>query len=186
MDLKKAAEDTKQKMTKAAEHTRHSFNTLHTGKASPAMVENVTVEAHGANMRLREMAAITTPDSRNIRIEPWDKGLLSAVEKAIRNANLGFNPSIDGQHVRCPVPDLSKERRQQMVKVATDMAEEGRVAIRRIRQDILTSSKKALKDKFITEDEAKRFDKEIQTLTDKAIQDVEQHLKAKEKELLTV
>lgn len=186
MDLKKAAEDTQQKMTKAVEHTRHSFSTLHTGKATPAMVESVVVDAYGSNVRLREMAAITTPDSRNIRIEPWDKGLLAAVEKAIRSANLGFNPSIDGQHVRCPVPDLSKERRQQMVKVATDMSEEGRVSVRRIRQDILAAAKKALKEKALTEDEAKRFDKDIQTLTDKAIQEIDQLLKGKEKELLTV
>ena len=186
MDISKALKDARAKMQKCVEHTNHEFSTLHTGKASPSMVESVQVEAYGSTMRLRDTAAITTPDPRMIVIQPWDKGMLQPIEKAIRVANLGFNPSVDGHIVRCPIPDLSKERRQEMTKIASNMAEEGRVSIRSVRRDFLEVAKKALKEKLISEDDLKRFEKDIQSATDGSIKEIEAHLASKEKELIQV
>lgn len=186
MDLQNTLKDVRTKMQKCVDHTHHQFATLHTGKASPSMVENVTVDAYGSSMRLRDMAAINTPDSRLIVIQPWDKSMLQPIEKAIRAANLGFNPAINGAVVQCPIPDLSRERRQELVKVASGMAEDGRVSVRGVRRDILEIVKKAQKDKVVSEDDLKRFEKDIQGLTDKAIADIDTHLVAKEKDLMQV
>jgi ribosome recycling factor len=170
------------KMKKALDFTLHEFSSIHTGKATPVMVEGVMVEAYGSSMRLKECAAITTPDSRMIQIQPWDPGLTKAIEKAIQVANLGFNPVVDGKVIRVPLPDMSRERRLEFVKTASRIAEEGRVHIRNVRRDIMESVKKA---KF-PEDEAKRLEKDIQAATDKAIKDIGDHFTAKEKELLAV
>ena len=170
------------KMKKSLDHTLHEFASIHTGKATPTMVEGVMVEAYGSQIRLKECAAITTPDSRMIQIQPWDGGLVKAVEKAIQAANLGFNPQIDGKIVRIPLPDMSRERRQEFVKTASRIAEEGRVHIRNVRRDVMESVKKG---KF-PEDETKRLEKDIQAATDKAIKDIGDHFTAKEKELLAV
>ncbi len=174
--------DMSAKMKKALDHTLHEFAAIHTGKANPAMVEGVMVEAYGSQMRLKECAAITTPDARLIQIQPWDASLTKAIEKAIQVANLGFNPIVDGKVLRIPLPDMSRERRQEFVKTAARLAEEGRVHIRNVRRDTLEGVKKA---KF-PEDEAKRLEKDIQAATDKAIKDIGDHLAAKEKELLAV
>jgi ribosome recycling factor len=170
------------KMKKALDFTLHEFSSIHTGKATPVMVESVMVEAYGSQMRLKECAAITTPDSRMIQIQPWDPALTKAIEKAIQVANLGFNPVVDGKIVRVPLPDMSRERRLEFVKTASRIAEEGRVHIRNIRRDIMESVKKA---KF-PEDEAKRLEKDVQAATDKAIKDIGDHFASKEKELLAV
>jgi ribosome recycling factor len=170
------------KMKKALDHTLHEFAAIHTGKATPAMVEGVMVEAYGSQMRLKECAAITTPDARLIQIQPWDASLTKAIEKAIQVANLGFNPIVDGKVLRIPLPDMSRERRLEFVKTAARLAEEGRVHIRNVRHETLDIVKKA---KF-PEDEAKRVEKDIQVATDKAIKDIGDHLAAKEKELLAV
>jgi len=174
------------RMKKAVEHTLHEFATIHTGKASPAMVESVQVEAYGSMMPLKGCAAITTPDPRMIQIQPWDKGLLRAIEKALQMANIGVNPVVDGSLIRLPFPDLSRERRQEFVKTAHRLAEEGRVSVRHIRRDAMEGAKKLKKDGKISEDDEKRLEKDVQTATDKAIKDIDSHLAAKEKELLTV
>ncbi|MFY9925677.1 MAG: ribosome-recycling factor, partial [Opitutaceae bacterium] len=122
--------DSNVKMKKALDHTLREFASIHTGKATPAMVEGVMVEAYGSQMRLKECAAITTPDPRMIQIQPWDASLTKAIEKAIQVANLGFNPVVDGKIVRVPLPDMSRERRLEFVKTASRIAEEGRVQIR--------------------------------------------------------
>jgi ribosome recycling factor len=170
------------KLKKAVDYTLHEFASIHTGKATPAMVEGVMVDAYGSQMRLKECAAITTPDPRLIQIQPWDIGLLKAVEKGIQMANLGFNPVVDGKIVRIPLPDMSRERRLDFVKTAHRLAEEGRVHVRNGRRDSLEAVKKAK----LPEDEAKRLEKDIQAATDKAIKDINDHLAAKEKELLAV
>ena len=172
------------KMKKALDHTLHEFSSIHTGKASPTMVESVFVEAYGSTMRLKECAAITTPDARLIQIQPWDKGITQAIVKAIQTANLGLNPTVDGANVRIPLPELSRERRQEFVKVANRMAEEGRVHIRNVRRDTMDALKKSEKDGNISEDDLKRFEKEVQAATDKTIKDIGEHLAKKEKELL--
>jgi ribosome recycling factor len=174
--------DVQGKLKKAVDYTLHEFASIHTGKATPAMVEGVMVEAYGSQMRLKECAAITTPDARMIQVQPWDIGLIKAVEKGIQLANLGFNPVVDGKIVRIPLPDMSRERRQEFVKTAHRLAEEGRVHLRNARRDALEALKKAKPP----EDEAKRLEKDIQTATDKATKDINDHLAAKEKELLSV
>jgi ribosome recycling factor len=174
--------DAQTRMKKSVDHTLHEFSTLHTGKASPAMVESIMVEAYGGTQPLKACAAITTPDPRLIQVQPWDKGLIRAIEKALQQANIGVNPVVDGNLIRLPFPDLSKERRQEFVKTAHRLAEEGRVHVRNVRRDVLEQVKKAK----LPEDDAKRLEKEIQGVTDKSIKDIESHLAAKEKELMTV
>ncbi len=174
--------DAHAKMKKALDHTTHEFGSIHTGKATPAMVEGVMVEAYGSQMRLKECAAITTPDSRMIQIQPWDASLTKAIEKAIQVANLGFNPMVDGKVVRVPLPDMSRERRVEFVKTASRIAEDGRVHVRNIRREFMETVKRS---KF-PEDETKRLEKDIQAATDKAIKDIGDHFTAKEKELLAV
>jgi ribosome recycling factor len=181
-----ALTDAQARMKKAIDFTLHEFSTIHTGKASPSMVEGVMVEAYGSTMRLKECAAISTPDARLIQVQPWDKSLIRAVEKALQIANLGINPIVDGGLIRLPLPDLSKERRLEFVKLAHKLAEEGRVNLRHVRRDAMEAVKKAKKDGKISEDEEKRVEKEIQAATDKAIKDVDEHLARKEKELVTV
>jgi ribosome recycling factor len=174
--------DAQAKMTRSVDHTLHEFQAIHTGKATPSMVEGVMVDAYGSQMRLKECAAITTPDSRLIQVQPWDPGLVKAVEKAIQAANLGFNPVVDGKLVRIPLPEMSRERRLDFVKTANRLAEEGRVHVRNVRRDVLESLKKAK----LPEDENKRLEKDIQAATDKAIKDINDQLARKEKDLLTV
>ena len=178
--------DSTARMKKSVEHTLHEFSTIHTGKASPAMVETVMVEAYGSMMPLKGCAAITTPDARMIQVQPWDKGLLRAIEKALQMANIGVNPIIDGSLIRLPFPELSKERRQEFVKTANRLAEEGRVGVRHVRRDAIEAAKKQKKDGKMSEDEEKRLEKDVQTLTDKSIKDIDTALANKEKELMSV
>ena len=174
--------ETEAKMKKALDHTIHEFANIHTGKATPTMVESIPVEVYGSTMRIKDCAAISTPDSRMIVIQPWDKGALNAIAKGIQIANIGLNPRVDGQIVRVPLPEMSRERRQEFVKVAHRFAEDGKVAIRKARHDGLDTLKKAK----LPEDESKRLEKEIQALTDSHISSVGVHLADKEKDLLEV
>jgi ribosome recycling factor len=178
--------DLQGQMKKALDHTLHEFGTIHTGKASPSMVEGVMVEAYGTTMRLRDCAAITTPDPRLIQITPWDKSIIRSVEKALQTANLGINPIVDGGIIRMPLPELSRERRQEFVKIAHKLAEEGHVSIRSARHDSMATVKKQQKEGKLSEDDTKRLEKEIQVITDKFIKDTDDHLAAKEKELTTI
>jgi ribosome recycling factor len=174
--------DAQTRMKKSVDHTLHEFSTIHTGKASPAMVESIMVEAYGGMQALKACAAITTPDPRMIQVQPWDKSLTRAIEKALQQANIGVNPVVDGNLIRLPFPDLSRERRLEFVKTAHRLAEEGRVHVRNVRRDVHEQAKKAK----LPEDEAKRLEKDIQAATDKAIKDIDTHLAHKEKELVTV
>ena len=174
--------DAQARMKKAVDHTLHEFSAIHTGKATPQMVESVLVEAYGSMTPLKQCAAITTPDARLIQIQPWDASLSKAIAKGIIDANLGFNPIVDGKTIRVPLPDMSRERRQEFVKNAHRLAEEGRVHVRNVRRDVIETVKKAK----LPEDESKRLEKEIQTATDKAISDINSHLAHKEKDLLAV
>ncbi|MDO8540516.1 MAG: ribosome recycling factor [Opitutaceae bacterium] len=178
--------DAQARMKKAVDHTLQEFSTIHTGKATPAMVEGVMVEAYGSQMRLKECAAISTPDARLIQIQPWDVSLVKAVAKGIIDANIGFNPIIDGKSIRVPLPEMSRERRQEFVKTAHKLAEEGRVSVRNTRREAMESAKKSKKEGKLSEDDEKRLEKDVQVATDKAIADINSHLANKEKDLLTV
>jgi len=185
MDIKKIIADGANAMKKAVDHTSHEFATLHTGKASPGMIENVQVhiESYGMTQRLKDMSAITTPDAQTIVVQPFDKAAIDDIRKAIMAANIGINPVSQGSFLRCPVPTLSGERRLELAKKATQLAEEGKVRVRNARRDVLEVLKKANKEKLVTDDELKRSEKDIQTNTDKAIADIEAHLKKKDAEL---
>jgi ribosome recycling factor len=174
------------KMSKTEQVVVHEFSGVRTGKASPALVENLLVEVYGSQMRLRELAGITTPEARTLTIQPWDINSLHAIEKAILKSNLGLTPSIHGKAIRIFFPELSQERRQEFVKIVRKMAEDGRVAIRHVRRDAMDQLKKHSHDSGTTEDDAKHAEKELQKLTDEYIGKLDAHLDHKEKEILTV
>ena len=182
-DILLEAED---KMIKTEQVVQHEFSGVRTGKASPALVENIMVEAYDSHMRLRELAGITTPEHRMLVIQPWDASTLHPIEKAIQKANLGLNPMIQGKIIRLVMPELSEERRHEFVKVVHRMTESGRVAIRHVRRDALEHMKKEAKEGTITEDDLEHGEKEIQKLTDQYIAKLEAHLAHKEKEIMTV
>jgi ribosome recycling factor len=175
-----------EKADKAVEHIAHEFAAVNTGKANPGMVEGIVVEAYGSQMALKEMAAITTPDARTIAVQPWDKSTLKAIEKAILASNIGITPAIMGDVIRLPLPELTGDRRQELVKLVSKQAEDGRVAVRNARRDAMDALKKLQKAGDITEDELKTDEKEIQETTDNAIKKINDLLAAKEKDLTTV
>src|SRR5579871_4852026 len=172
-------------MLKTEEVVQHEFSGVRTGKASPSLVENILVEVYGSQMRIRELAGITTPEPRMLMIQPWDAGTVHAIEKAIQKTNLGLNPAVDKKFIRIVLPELSTERRQEFIKIVKKMAEDGRVAIRHVRRDALEHIKKESKS-GVTEDQVEVAEKEVQKLTDDYIAKIDKHLEHKEKEILTV
>jgi len=171
-----------QDMQKSVEHVANEFITLHTGKANTSMVEAVTVDVYGSNMKLRDVAAITTPDARTIQIQPWDKSTTAPIEKALIDAKLGISPVVTGEIIRLPIPELSGERREELCKMAQGFAEQGRIGIRASRKDAMDALKKAQKD-GLPEDDFKRAEKDVQKATDDSVEQINQALTAKEKDL---
>ncbi len=178
--------DTEEKMIKTEEVVQHEFSGVRTGKASPSLVENVLVEVYGSQMRIRELAGITSPEPRMLLIQPWDATTLHPIEKAIQKSNLGLNPAVDKKFIRIVLPELSQERRMEFIKIVKKMAEDGRVAIRHIRRDALEHLKKETKAGGVTEDQEEAAEKEVQKLTDQYIAKIDKHVESKEKEILTV
>jgi ribosome recycling factor len=178
--------ESEDKMTKTLEVVHRDFSGVRTSKASPALVENIMVDAYGAQMRIRELAGITTPEPRVIAIQPWDIGMVHPIEKAIQKANIGLNPAIDKKIIRLVLPELSQERRQEFTKLAHKLAEDGRVAIRHVRRDAIELLKKESKAGKISEDDLKEAEKEVQKLTDQYVAKIDEQLAHKEKELMTV
>ncbi|HOX56356.1 MAG TPA: ribosome recycling factor [Candidatus Paceibacterota bacterium] len=178
--------DAEDKMSKTEQVVVKEFAGVRTGKASPALVENILVEAYGSQMRIRELAGITTPEPRTLTIQPWDANSLHPIEKAILKSNLGLTPSIQGKAIRLFFPELSEERRQEFVKIVRKMAEDGRVAIRHVRRDTLDQLKKHTHDSGVTEDDVRHAEKEVQKLTDEYIGKIDLHVAHKEKEIMTV
>ena len=178
--------EAEEKMIKTEEVVQHEFAGVRTGKASPGLVENIMVEVYGSQMRMREVAGITTPEHRMLVIQPWDAATVHPIEKAIQKANLGLNPTVQGKIIRIVLPDLSEERRQEFVKIVRKMTEDGRVAIRHVRRDAMEHVKKESKNGGISEEDVEHAEKEIQKLTDQYIAKIEGHLQHKEKEIMTV
>lgn len=175
-----------EKMQKTEEVIVREFAGVRTGKASPGLVENVLVDVYGSQMRMREVAGITTPESRTLVIQPWDVTTVGPIEKAILKANLGLNPSVDGKIIRINLPELSEERRIEFTKIVKKMTEDGRIAIRHVRREAIDHMKKECKSGIITEDEEAHGEKDIQKLTDNYIAKIDAHLDHKEKEIMTV
>ena len=182
-DILLEAED---KMTKTEQVVHHEFAGLRTGRASPVLVENITVEVYGSHMRIRELAGITTPESRVLVIQPWDVAALQPIEKAIQKANIGLSPVVQGKLIRLAFPELSTERRQEFVKLVKKLAEDGRVAVRHVRREAMEMLKKHGHDSGITEDDTKQAEKDLQKLTDDYIAKIDAHVATKEKEIMTV
>jgi ribosome recycling factor len=178
--------DLKRRMQGAVASLKHELNGLRTGRASATLVEPVVVHAYGQALPLNQVATVSVPEPRMISVQVWDKGMVSAVDKAIRDANLGLSPTVEGQVLRIRIPELNEQRRKELVKVAHKYAEEAKVAVRHVRRDGIDALKKALKDKDISEDDEKRQAGEVQKVTDAHIAEVDQVLAAKEKEIMQV
>jgi ribosome recycling factor len=175
-----------ERMTKSLASLKDDFATLRTGRASPAIFDRIRVDAYGEKTPINQLANISVPEARLIVISPWDKGLMSEIEKAIRSSELSLNPSNDGKVIRISIPPLTEERRKELVKQAKNQAEQSRVAIRNIRRDGNDELKKFQKDSKITEDEESKFADELQKLTDTYVGKVNQVLEEKEKEIMEV
>ena len=178
--------DFSRRMDGALEALRKEFGGLRTGRASVNLLDPVQVQAYGSPMPLNQVGTVSVPEPRMITVQVWDKGLVSSVEKAIRDAGLGLNPASDGTTVRVPLPELSQERRQELTKIAHKYAEQGRVAVRNVRRDGMDFLKKQEKDHKISEDEHKKLADEMQKLTDQHVKKVDETLASKEKEILQV
>ncbi len=173
-------------MEKALDAMRREFSTVRTGKASPALLDTVRVDAYGSKMPLNQVASVSAPEPRLLVVQPWDKGLVAVVEKAIKAAELGLNPQTEGGIIRVPIPTLTEERRREMVKTLHKLGEEGRVAIRHARQEGNKEVKRRESDGDISEDDARRELEQVQKLTDDYIHKIDQLLKAKEAEVMEV
>lgn len=173
-------------MEKALDFMKHEFSSVRTGKASPALVEGIDVDAYGSSMKLKQLALITTPEARLIVIQPFDVANLKPIEKAINESKIGITPSVDGRLIRLPIPELSEERRKDLVKTLKAMAEETRVRIRAARRQAMDSAKKSQKDGALTEDQLKTAEGQIQKLTDKFVADVDVQTASKEADIMRV
>ncbi|MEJ0062999.1 MAG: ribosome recycling factor [Alphaproteobacteria bacterium] len=174
------------RMDGALEALRKEFSGLRTGRASTGMLDPIQVEAYGSMMPLNQVGTVSVPEPRLLTVQVWDKGMVKPVEKAIRDAGLGLNPQPDGQLIRVPVPELSQERRAELVKVAGKYAEQTRIAVRNVRRDAMDALKKEEKDGGITEDEHKSLSEKVQKLTDEHIKKIDEGLAAKEKEVMHI
>lgn len=179
-------DDLKANMQKTIEATQRSFNTLRTGRASVALLDRITVEYYGAETPLKSLANVTTPDASTITIQPFDKGSVNDIARAISMSDLGLTPNTDGSAIRLNIPPLTKERRKELVKTAGKLAEEGKVAIRNIRRDAVESIRKQEKSSDISEDESRDLQGKVQKTTDEFIKKIEELLKVKEKDIMTV
>jgi len=176
----------RRRMTGAFEVFKKELSGLRTGRASVSLLEPIHVDAYGSNMPLSQLGTVNAPEPRMLTVQVWDKGLVKAVEKAIREANIGVNPMVDGQLIRVPMPPLTEERRKELVKLAHKFAEQARVAVRNVRRDGMEALKGLEKAHKINEDEHRQRSGEIQKLTDEMVKKVDETLAAKEKDILHV
>ena len=182
-DVKK---NTDQKMQKSIETLKNDLAKVRTGKAHVGMLDHVQVDYYGTPTHINQVANVTLLDARTIGVQPWEKKMIATVEKAIRESDLGLNPSTQGDVIRVPTPALTEERRKEMVKLVKNEAEDAKIAIRNIRRDANEGLKKLLKDKAISEDDERRAQDDVQKLTDKFVAEVDKLVAEKEKEVLTV
>ena len=174
------------KMDKSIQSLKKDISTLRTGRANTNMLDTIKVDVYGQQMPIDQLATINVPEARLISVQVWDKANVNSIESAIQKSDLGINPQVDGQTLRLRIPDLTEERRKEFIKILKNMGEKGKIAIRNIRREANEDLKKKLKDKNISEDENKKFEKIIQKLTDKNIEDVDKILQDKEKEIIQI
>lgn len=183
MGVKDIIRDSEEKMKKAYEAMQREFHEISTGRANPSMVEGLRVDCYGSSMPMKQLGSITVPDARLILIQPWDASVIPDIEKAILKSSLGVNPVNDKKVIRLAIPELSRERREELIKVVKKMAEEGRISLRTIRRDSKEAIDKLEKDKAIPEDEKFKGHDSLQKIVDSYTQKIDQTLQAKEKEL---
>ena len=183
MDIKKNAES---KMDASIEAFKHNLAKIRTGRANPAILDTVHVDYYGASMPISQVANVSLLDSRTVSVQPWEKGLTAKIEKAIRDSDLGLNPSSMGDLIRVPMPPMSEERRKELTKLIKNEGESAKVAVRNMRRDANDAIKKMLKDKVASEDEQKRVEAEVQKVTDKHITAIDQLVVAKEQDIMAV
>ncbi len=174
------------KMSKSITSLKKDISTLRTGRANTNMLDTIKVDVYGQLMPIEQLATISVPEARLISIQVWDKSNTNLIESAIQKSELGINPQIDGQTIRLRIPDLTEERRKELIKVLKNMGEKGKISIRNIRREANEELKKKLKDKLISEDDNKNFEKKIQKLTDQNIENIEKILNEKEKEIIQI
>ena len=179
-------DDVQKKMDNALVHFEKELNTLRTSRASPNMLDNVTVDAYGSKTPLNQLGNISIPDPNTITIQIWDSSLVKQIENAITESNLGINPQTDGQMIRLPIPKLSEERRKELTKVASEYAENSKISIRNIRRDSIEFNKKEKKELNLSEDDLKKTINEIQKITDEKISQIEKILEQKKIDILKV
>src|SRR5437773_4289819 len=182
-DVKKAAE---QKMQKSVETLKHDLGKVRTGRAHAGLLDHIRVDYYGSMMPINQVANVTLADAHTIQIQPWDKKMVHAVEKAIRDSDLGVNPATSGDVIRVPMPALTEERRREMTKIVKHEGENAKVAVRNIRRDAIAHLKALLKESEVSEDEEKRAQDEVQKMTDKSIADIDRLVAEKEKDLMAV
>ena len=178
--------DLENKMNSAVSHFEKELNSLRTSRANPSMLDNILVDAYGSRTPLNQLGNISVQDASTITIQVWDSSLIKSIEDAISESNLGINPQTDGQLIRLPIPKLSEERRKEIIKIASEFAENSKVAIRNIRRDFIETSKNEKKDSNLSEDELKRILNEIQNITDNNIKKIDKILELKKADILKV
>ncbi len=183
MSLDEVTKKTKESMRKAVDNTKRELATIRSSKATTSLLDTVRVDAYGQHMPLTQVASVGAPEPKLLTVQPWDKGLIGPIEKAIQSSDLGLNPSNDGNLIRVPLPPLTEERRKELVKIVRKLAEEGRIAIRHARTDGLSKIKKV---EHVSDDDKHHSDKDVQKLHDDAMKQIENIVKAKEEEIMEV
>ena len=179
-------DDVKRRMQGAIGALKHDLGGLRTGRASPSLLEPIHVDAYGSMLPLNQVANVSVPEPRLLSVQVWDRGMVAAVEKAIRTSDLGLNPQTEGQVIRLRIPEMNEQRRKELVKVAHKYAEEARIAIRHVRRDGIDLLKKLKKDGAMSEDDERRQEEQVQKATDQTVEEIDQVLAAKEKEIMQV
>ncbi|HLD95493.1 MAG TPA: ribosome recycling factor [Alphaproteobacteria bacterium] len=178
--------DYNKKMATAIEVFSKDLNGLRTGRASSSLLDPIKIESYGSYMPISQIATVSVPEARMLTVQVWDRGMVKAVEKALRESGLGLNPAVDGSLIRIPIPALNEERRQELCKIAAKYAEDTRINVRNVRRDGMDKIKKMLKDKEVSEDEQDRLEKEVQSFTDENIKKIDDLLAVKQKEIMNV
>ena len=186
MTIDEFIQDATRRMDKSVESAQHEFNTLRTGRASAALLDRIQIDYYGTKTPLNQLATINAPEPRLLTVQPFDPGSLSSIERTIQESDLGLTPSNDGKIIRLPIPQLTEERRKELVKVARHMAEEGRVAVRNVRRDVMHHLKELVDKSEVGSDEERRAEERVQKLTDDHTQTIDDLLRHKEAEIMEV
>jgi ribosome recycling factor len=184
--IEELLDDAKRRMDKSVEATHHEFNTVRTGRASAALLDRIVVEYYGQPTPVKQLATINVPEPRLLTIQPFDPSSLKQIERAVMESDLGLNPSNDGKLIRLPIPQLTEERRKELVKVVRHLAEEGRIAIRNVRRDVMHDLKELVRDGDVGDDDERRGEERLQKITDERVHKVDDLLKKKEEEIMEV